>query len=150
MEQLRIKIAKSTDVLAIENIIQQAYHKYIAIMPKKPAPLLVDYSEVVEGGSTFIGMQGDKAVAVMVLKEHEEFMMINNLAVAPAYQGKGWGKAMLQLGEILANKRGKAQTQLYTNEIMEENIAFYQKAGYQISANREEEGYNRVCFKKYV
>ncbi len=150
MEKLRIKIARSTDVLAIENIIQQAYHKYVAIMPKEPAPLLENYSEVVQGGSTFIGMQGEEAVAVMVLKEHEEFMLINNLAVAPDYQGKGWGKAMLQLGEVLANKRGKMQTQLYTNEMMADNVSFYQNAGYQISDNRSEDGYSRVYFTKYV
>ena len=95
-------------------------------------------------------MEGNKAVAVIVLKEHDQYVTINDLAVAPAHQGKGWGKAMLQLGEILANKRGKEQTQLYADVKSEDDFAFYKKAGYSMAANGLDDGYGRVCFQKYV
>ena len=60
MDQLKIKLAKSTDVQDIENIIKQAYQKYLNMIPQKPEAIIDDYTEVVRAGSTFIGWRATK------------------------------------------------------------------------------------------
>ena len=148
MEMLPIRKATSEDVAAITQMINAAYMKYVPLMKIKPAPMLANYDQVVAGHNVFVGIEDDAVVAVIVLKEHKDHVMISNLAVAPKCQGRGYGKAMLQFGETYAIGKGKSSTKLYTNVLMKDNIIIYQKSGYVITGAKNEDGYQRVYFEK--
>ena len=55
---------------------------------------------------------------------------------------------LLAFAEEEARARDLQTLQLYTNEAMVENIAFYQRGGYQEIDRRVEEGYRRVFMQK--
>ncbi len=47
-------------------------------------------------------------------------------------------------------KKGAVYFQLYTNELMHENIDWYRNSGFREIARREEHGFKRVYFKKTI
>ena len=52
--------------------------------------------------------------------------------------------------EEQARAHGLSKIELYTNEVMTENIPFYEALGYVIVARAEEDGYQRIFFEKNV
>lgn len=75
-------------------------------------------------------------------------MLLGNVAVAPAAQGLGLGRRMLQFAERVAGDRGYRYIRLYANEAMTENIALYSRIGYSESHRAEENGLRRVHMTK--
>lgn len=57
--------------------------------------------------------------------------MVVNVAVDPAYQGRGYGARLMRYAEGLASEAKLLGTRLYTNKLMEENIALYEALGYR-------------------
>ncbi len=75
-------------------------------------------------------------------------MLLDNVAVAPACQGQGLGRAMLQFAERAAIASGYRSIRLYTNEAMIENIRLYSRIGYVEAHRAEEKGLRRVYMTK--
>ncbi len=65
-----------------------------------------------------------------------DHLLIENVAVAPIHQGRGFGRMLLDRAEALAAAAGHAEIRLYTNKLFAENVNLYQKRGYRI--DREE------------
>jgi ribosomal protein S18 acetylase RimI-like enzyme len=61
--------------------------------------------------------------------------MIENLAVRPAFQRRGLGERLLALADEIAAPLG-LPVRLYTNQLMAENIAFYQARGFVIESQQ--------------
>jgi GNAT superfamily N-acetyltransferase len=59
-----------------------------------------------------------------------------NVAVRPAFQGRGFGVRLLKLAEDLAAASGLMGTRLYTNKLFTENLRLYAALGYLVE--REE------------
>ncbi|WP_346770509.1 GNAT family N-acetyltransferase [Pseudomonas sp. 273] len=77
-------------------------------------------------------------------------MLLENIAVAPAFKGRGIGKALLAFCEDYARARRLEAIELYTNQLMTENIALYTKLGYQETHRATEDGFARVFMRKGV
>ncbi len=58
--------------------------------------------------------------------------MIVNVAVAPAFQKRGFGRRLMAHAETIAADAGLGTVLLYTNSLMAENIALYRRLGYRI------------------
>jgi GNAT superfamily N-acetyltransferase len=65
-----------------------------------------------------------------------DHLLIENVAVLPAYQGRGLGRALMAHAERLAASLGHNETRLYTNKLFEGNVRLYLKLGYRL--DREE------------
>jgi GNAT superfamily N-acetyltransferase len=65
-----------------------------------------------------------------------DHLLIENLAVAPAFQGRGFGRVLMAHVEQLALASGLPETRLYTNKLFAENLRFYTRLGYRL--DREE------------
>ena len=77
-------------------------------------------------------------------------MLLDNVAVAPAAQGLGLGRTMLEFAERSAIDRGYRRIRLFTNEAMVENIALYSRNGYVETHRAEEKGVRRVYMAKLL
>lgn len=66
-----------------------------------------------------------------------DHLLIENLAVLPAFQGQGLGRKLMAHVENLAATRGFAEVRLYTNKLFAENIAFYATLGYRVFKEEE-------------
>ena len=75
-------------------------------------------------------------------------VLIENVAVRPEFQGRGFGVRLLTLAEELAAASGLAGTRLYTNKLFEVNIRLYASLGYQIEREEPINGAVRVHMRK--
>jgi GNAT superfamily N-acetyltransferase len=95
---------------------------------------------VLDGGGSGIG------VVVVIRRGHG--ILLDNVAGDPGYQGKGYGRRLIEWAEAEARRQGFAHLDLYTHECMTENIAMYKQLGYAETERRSERGYQRVYMRK--
>jgi GNAT superfamily N-acetyltransferase len=63
--------------------------------------------------------------------------LIENVAVDPAHQGKGYGRLLVAHAEDVTRAAGMQRIRLYTNKLFAANVTLYRKLGYAL--DREEE-----------
>ena len=102
MDELRIRAATAADVPAIANIVDQAYRHYIARIGKPPGPMLDDYAARVSEGTVWVLEDGAVIAAIIVLLPTSNYLLLDNIAVAPAHQGLGLGRQLLAFAEAEA------------------------------------------------
>ncbi|MEM6489559.1 MAG: GNAT family N-acetyltransferase [Pseudomonadota bacterium] len=57
--------------------------------------------------------------------------VIDHVALAPAWQGRGHGRRLMDFAEDEGRRRGHAEARLLTNLVMTENQAIYAARGYR-------------------
>lgn len=72
---------------------------------------------------------------------------LENIAVLPDRQGAGYGRLMINEVIAGARKNNSDCIELYTNEMMVENIMWYRKLGFEEFDRRVEDGFNRVYLR---
>jgi ribosomal protein S18 acetylase RimI-like enzyme len=145
-----LRQATLDDLASVEEIVQAAYSRYIPRIGRPPAPMLDDYAALIKDFRVHV-LERDGAVAgLLVLIPQADAMLLDNVAVAPTAQGLGLGRLLLQFAEEAAREAGYASIQLYTNEVMTENIELYSRLGYKVSHRAEENGLRRVYMIKSV
>jgi len=144
-----VRPATVTDVPDIEQIVNDAYTPYISRIGRAPAPMTVDYQRLVATTSNAsVLTENSSIVGVIVTVAEPDHLMIENVAVARAAQGRGHGRTLLEHAEQQARSLGLPQVRLYTNAAMTENLAMYPRLGYVEVARRSEDGFERVYFTK--
>ena len=138
--------ATHADLPAIRSVIAAAYDKYLSRMDQLPAPLLRDYSSLIEAGAIWVA--GRPVTGLISLAQADDVILIENVAVHPDQQGSGMGRQLMEFAEDYARKRQIRRLALYTNEVMTENQAIYAHLGYQVTSRRRENGYRRVYMEK--
>lgn len=145
-----VRAATAADAGAIASCVDAAYRHYIARIGKPPGPMRDDYADVVRRHRVLVAEVAGTVAGVLVLMQTANGILLDNLAVHPAHQRRGLGRRLLRLAESETRDAGHAHLELYTHELMRENIAFYRRAGYVETARRRELGYNRVYMRKLL
>jgi GNAT superfamily N-acetyltransferase len=143
-----LRVATIEDRPAVEAIVDAAYSHYVLRIGRKPGPMLDDYAILIRDGRVHVIDDGGAVQGLLVLIPEEEAMLLDNVAVAPAAQGLGLGRAMLEFAEQAARDAGFRSIRLYTNEVMTENIALYSRIGYAETHRGEFKGLRRVYMTK--
>ncbi len=143
---VNIRPAHPDDIAAIRRLVAAAYAPYEARIGRPPAPVAADYEALVARGVVHVATEGSALIGVLVAWPGH----VENVAVEPAHQGGGAGRALLALAERMAVAAGLREVRLYTNEAMTENLAMYARLGYVETERREDGGYRRVFFRKEV
>jgi len=152
---ITIRPAAEADVPVLREISVAAYGQYVPLIGRPPAPMTADYATAVRSGQAWVavaeaagadgGVQG-----FIVLIRHPGFLLLENVAVRPAVQGRGLGARLLAFAEEQARALGLAEIRLYTNEAMAANLAYYPRRGYTETHRAEEDGFRRVFFRKQL
>lgn len=143
-----VRLADATDALAVTDLVQQAYRHYTARIGRQPAPMNADYGCAIADEMVWVVDIDDQVGGIIVLHDASDHLLIDNVAVHPALQGRGIGLLLLDFAERHARARGLSQVRLYTNEQMTENLAYYPRRGYTEVDRRTEAGFSRVFFTK--
>ncbi|GGF88389.1 acetyltransferase [Azorhizobium oxalatiphilum] len=127
-----------------------AYGIHIPRMGRLPFPMQDDYADLVAQGTVHV-LEADGAVAgLVVLVREPDFMFLDNIAVAPTAQRRGFGHRLLAFAEATARAAGYEAIRLYTNEVLTENIALYDRAGYVETHRVAREGFHQVYMTKQL
>lgn len=145
---VQIRVAVEADAGAIADCVRNAYGHYEARIGQPPGPMLRDYCEVIRDNDVFVALTEQEIQGVLVLARTPEGFLLDNVAVNPGMQGRGVGRALLELAERHARSEGYSSIYLYTNEKMSENRALYTRIGYEEYDRRTELGLARVYMRK--
>jgi len=131
-----LRSAVAADAAAIRGLTRDAYAKWVPLIGREPLPMTVDYAEAVKQHRIDLLYLDGTLAGLIEMVPAPDHLLIENIAVSPAYQGRGLGRHLMDHAEKVAASRGCAEIRLYTNKLFAENVRLYQKAGYGI--DREE------------
>ena len=143
-----IRLARPEDRERVEAIVQAAYEPYLTRMDRPPGPMVDDYARRIAAGQTHVLEDDGTIVGILVLEPADDHLLLDNIAVDPAWHGRGLGGRLMAFAEDEARRQGHGRVVLYTNEVMVENIALYQRYGYIVSERIRVSGYDRVYMRK--
>ena len=119
-----------------------------AVIGREPGPIGDDYAALIARGCVRVLEEDGRLVAILVLVDEPEALLLDNVAVAPEAQGRGLGRRLLAFADAEARRRGHRTIRLYTNVKMVGNIALYESLGYVETHRAVEKGYHRVFMTK--
>jgi GNAT superfamily N-acetyltransferase len=149
-DSLKQRRAVAADAAAIRALTRAAYAKWVPVIGREPTPMAADYDAALRGRRFDLLEAGGALAALIETIDEEGHLLIENLAVAPAFQGRGLGRRLLAHAEALAADLGHREVRLYTNKQFAENVAFYLKAGYRIDSEEPFRGGWTVNMSKAI
>jgi N-acetylglutamate synthase-like GNAT family acetyltransferase len=145
-----IRLAGPADHAAIVALVHEAYAVYVPRIGRPPAPMLEDYQALIRDARVHVLEDETGIAGIVVLIPEERVMLLDNVAVKGAAQGRGYGRTLIAFAEATARAAGYRTIRLFTHERMTENIARYPRLGYVETHRNEEEGLRRVHFTKQL
>jgi ribosomal protein S18 acetylase RimI-like enzyme len=145
---VQIRSARESDAVALREIVERAYSVYIERIGRRPAPMNADYAQKISEGCISVADKDGEIIGLIVLLVKQDHLLIENVAVDPAHQGRGVGRALMAHAETYASQQHISELRLYTNVAMTENLTLYSRLGYREDDRRTENGLRRVFFSK--
>lgn len=143
-----LRRATAADASAVATCAAGAFRVYIPRLGVEPRPMTRDYAEAIAHAQVWVATLRQETVAALLLDVTGEGFLIDVIAVLPAHQGTGVGRALLELAEREAVRQSHASIYLYTNEKMTENRALYRRIGYVEYKRETLDGRTRVYLRK--
>ena len=148
--QYSLRPAAGNDVARVTALVQAAYHHYVARIGMEPRPMTDDYTQVMKDSRMIVAENNRTILGIIVLKVDDEGFLIDNVAVDPAWRGRGIGRELLRFAEAEARRAGFDSIYLYTHEKMVENQALYAGLGYVEYDRRSQGNFSLVYMQKYL
>jgi GNAT superfamily N-acetyltransferase len=148
MHHWRLRRAEPTDAPALASCVDTAYRHYIPRIGKPPGPMLANYTEGIARHQVWVAEAEGQTIGGLVLIPARDSLLLDNIAMHPDHQGRGVGRALLELADAEALSQGYRELRLYTHETMTENIALYTRSGRVETHRSHQAGYARVFMHK--
>ncbi|NVK61648.1 MAG: GNAT family N-acetyltransferase [Rhodobacteraceae bacterium] len=136
------------DLAEIGELVTSAYGHYVERMGMLPGPMRTDYAVPLAAGQIEVLRADGRIAGLLVLVPEPEHMLLDNVAVAPWAQGRGFGRRLMDHAEARARAAGYDRITLYTHVTMVENIEIYLRRGYVETHRAEVNGLHRVYMAK--
>ncbi len=131
-----LRQAVAADATAIRELTRAAYAKWVPLIGREPKPMTADYVEAVRHNRFDLLYVDGKLAALIETIKQADHLLVENVAVSPAFQGRGLGRRLMAHAEALAAASDFAEIRLYTNKLFAENLRLYGRLGYRV--DREE------------
>lgn len=133
-EELKRSFRKATseDAKMVRHVVRAAYAKWVPIIDREPLLMVADYDRAVKDHDIDLLYSGDALIGVIETVQHPDHLWIENIAVLPEAQGKGFGKRLLARAEEKAFQSACGEIRLLTNEAFTANVELYQGVGFVI------------------
>lgn len=135
-----IRIATVDDAESVTALTKLAYSKWVPLTGRKPLPMTADHAAHIRDYRTDLLFVENELAAVVEMIRRDDDILIENVAVAPHFQKRGYGRKMIGHVEQLASEAGLRIVRLYTNSKFEENLRLYTVLGYKIERNEDFNG----------
>ncbi len=134
--QATLRRATQADAAAVRELTRGAYAKWVPVIGREPKPMTADHSVAVRDHLVDLLQVDGELVALIEMAPGADHLLIVSIAVAPASQGRGFGRVLLAHAEEVARSLGLGETRLYTNGRFTGNLRLYGRLGYRV--DREE------------
>jgi ribosomal protein S18 acetylase RimI-like enzyme len=128
--------ATPADAAAIRDVTRAAYAKWVPVVGREPRPMDADYNVAVRDYVIDLLYQDGELIGLIEMHPESDHLHIQNIAVSPAFQGCGYGRALLSHAEKVARSRGLKEMRLSTNQSFTHSVRLYERFGYRV--DREE------------
>ena len=145
-----IRPAQPEEAPLLAALVERAYGPWVPVVGRRPFPMDDDYAARIAAGEAWVLDQGGTIQGLVVIETHPDHLALDNIAVEPARRGQGDGRVLLDFVEETARRMGLPEVRLYTNVLMERNIALYARRGYAETERRQEKGFARVFMAKPI
>jgi N-acetylglutamate synthase-like GNAT family acetyltransferase len=143
-----LRRAGDADVQAITELVADAYRHYEPLIGRTPLPMLIHYEDAVREHEIWLLEADGVLVGIIELDPRPHHLWIENVAISPRWQGRGFGRLLLRHAEAEARRHGLDQLGLLTNERYLDNIAMYTRYGYRETDRVPHQGTDLVYFRK--
>ncbi|HEX4196720.1 MAG TPA: GNAT family N-acetyltransferase [Caulobacteraceae bacterium] len=127
-----LRVATAADVPAIAALVRAAYARWVPLIGREPLPMQADYDAAVREHAIDLLYDDGELVGLIETIARPDHLFIENLAVRPQSQGRGFGRHLLAHAEDKARHLGRDELRLLTNAAFEANIRLYEATGYRI------------------
>ncbi len=86
--------------------------------------MVADYAEAVRHHLIDLLYLGKELAALIEMLPKANHLLIENVAVSPAFQGRGYGRRLMAHAEQTAACMGLGEIRLYTNKLFATNLQF--------------------------
>lgn len=148
-----LRPARSEEAEAVAALVEAAFARHVAAVGRRPMPMDDDHAARIARGEQYVRDADDGSgglAASIVLVDNGDHLVVNNVAVRPDLQGRGYGRALLAFAEAEARRRGLPEIRLHTNAAMADNIQMYPKLGYTETGRATRRGFSQVLFSKPI
>jgi ribosomal protein S18 acetylase RimI-like enzyme len=149
-EAAKLRPAVASDAAAVRELTRAAYAKWVPVIGREPMPMTADYDRAVREHRIDLLYLDDTLAALIETIDRADHLLIQNVAVSPDFQGRGFGRQLLAHAEQLATSMGYDEIRLYTNKAFAANLELYGKLGYQVDREEEFKGGIAVHMSKQL
>lgn len=145
-----LRTATISDAEAVAALTRSAYAKWLPVIGREPLPMMADHAAAIRDHRVDLLFAGPDLAALIETIQRDDDLLIENVAVAPAFQKLGYGRRLIQHAEHLAEQAQVAWVRLYTNSRFEENLRLYASLGYEVEREEALNGGTAIYMLKRV
>lgn len=145
-----IRPAAPADAKAIRDLTRAAYAKWVSLIGREPLPMQADYERAIREHTIDLLTVGGTLAGLIETVLHADHLWIENVAVAPERQGRGYGRLLLAHAERRAVQSGRRAIRLLTNQAFVANLEFYARLGYVVDQTGPFRGGMTVYMRKRI
>jgi ribosomal protein S18 acetylase RimI-like enzyme len=146
--EIELRKARMTDSETLNALTEDAYLPYVESLGVTPGPLSKDYSELIPVHQVWVAEDGGQIIGLLELIATHDHVVIENLAIAPAYQNRKVGRLLMDHAEAEARRLSVGELRTYTHQKMSRNIAIYHHLGYEQTGRRESVFFRKVLAQR--
>jgi GNAT superfamily N-acetyltransferase len=145
-----IRPAVLEDAAGIRALTRAAYAKWVALIGREPLPMQADYERAVVMHTIDVLIVDGALVGLLEMILRPDHLWIENVAVTPEQQGRGFGRLLLDHAEKRALRSGRTEIRLLTNQAFAANLELYAKRGYSVNRTEPFRGGTTVHMSKRI
>lgn len=130
MTAWQIRRAEPQDTRGLAGCIEAAYAGYAVRIADLPA-VSEGLADDIAGHRVWVAERDGELGGGIVLVPKEDFLLLANVAVHPAWSGQGLGRALIERAEADCRQLGLRELRLTTHVAMTENVRLYRHLGWR-------------------
>lgn len=143
-ESVALRRGAQADAEAVRALVEAAYTKWIPVIGRLPIPMRADYAQALRDHRFDLLVAGPDLAGLIETRAEADHLLVVNVAVHPAFQGRGFGSRLMGRADAVAAEAGLARLRLYTNKKYTANLRLYGALGYRVEREELYDGPGRT------
>ncbi|KQS84926.1 GCN5 family acetyltransferase [Methylobacterium sp. Leaf361] len=143
-ESVALRRGAPADADAIRALVEAAYTKWIPVIGRLPIPMWADYAQALRDHRFDLLVAGPDLAGLIETRTEADHLLVVNVAVHPAFQGRGFGSRLMGRADAVAGEAGLTRLRLYTNKKYTANLRLYGALGYRVEREELYDGPGRT------